>query len=586
MISREEKKIYKEEIKKKLKLKPILPQIETQKVFVPKIQSISKIETNVITIEKQIPEIKLKPVPIKLIPKGVKAVTIKSKEIISKSEIKTIKEEMTKVELKPKVLKIEIKQSEIPEFTKINVIKPSLEIPKVLAKIPKIEKIKPEIKVPKAPIEYMPAITPKPIEGKLVIEAFKESLKEEKTVKELDLEPYSPDIFSLPEGLLDKDSKGSGLFGKISPEGLVCIVVDRTNGFDKLIELLCSILFRIKNKGLPSVWSQGICAETCIEFRRKEDIVIFRNIEKILRNAISSIKNGKISEAKQLIGQLKSLSLEQAFRFLILPAENKKEFKDIVEIIMDPRYEFRYYIRKLYAYTCKELSFNDQELGLIFRGMFGFIKPRPEITFDIGKHCLDLYNRFYERLDLIKNEVERKLLSQRQPKVGQELNQEESWLHYTLKFFVIKHLIDNLKIPEESIDTEKRLGFAIPDVYVDQFKQIAIEIETFYGTIDPYNCKLIPKINEYKDAQFKGELWLVVPNIQALLYVDDLLKLRKDYRHDLNIEIYTLDLTGEGAELIYKEKRQPGLIKLVDLLKLFKDKGLKRSQEFLKISNV
>jgi thiol-disulfide isomerase/thioredoxin len=213
--------------------------------------------------------------------------------------------------------------------------------------------------------------------------------------------------------------------------------------------------------------------------------------------------------------------------------------------------------------------------------MFGFIEPKPTTT-NIGHLCLELDGRFYEMLRSIMDDVKRRLPSQRQPKAGQEMGQEESWLHYMLKFLVVKHLIDNLKVPEEFVETEKDLGFTAPDVYVSKPREIAVEIETFYGSGEPYNVKLAPKLKKYEEAYFKGELWLVVPNIQALLYVDDLLKLRRDYRQKLNVEVYTLDLTGKGAELTYGERRQAGLMRLIDLLKLFKDRGLRRHQNFLK----
>jgi hypothetical protein len=104
-------------------------------------------------------------------------------------------------------------------------------------------------------------------------------------------------------------------------------------------------------------------------------------------------------------------------------------------------------------------------------------------------------------------------------------------------------------------------------------KEIAIEIETMWGTGDPIGAKINPHtVNPYF-GKFKGELWLVIPNLQALLYARELLKLRHDYKKDgLNLEVYITDVTGKGAYYIYKEKREPGLIKLVDVLKFIRRK--------------
>ncbi|MEM4005808.1 MAG: hypothetical protein QXM43_09300, partial [Desulfurococcaceae archaeon] len=209
-----------------------------------------------------------------------------------------------------------------------------------------------------------------------------------------------------------------------------------------------------------------------------------------------------------------------------------------------------------------------------------FLKPLP-YTINIGRQCLELESQFYRRLEEIVNEIKRRLHSQLQPVAGDELGQEESWLHYALKFLVIKHLIDNCGKSEDSIKTEEEI-YRNVRADVSCKENIAIEIETFYGTILPFERKLVPKLKEY--SGFQGQLWLVVPNIQALLYVDDLLKLRRDYRDKgMELEIYTLDLTGNGGVLLYDKQMKPGLVKFVDVLKWLRRNGLGRHQKFLQI---
>lgn len=393
--------------------------------------------------------------------------------------------------------------------------------------------------------------------------------------------PYSPEVFGLPEGLLDVDSEliKGGALSSIRPEGPICIVSDKTRGFDEFVELLCSILYRIKSGGLPSVWTYGSVTETFSAYRSRQDITILEGVRKSLEEVIQKVKSGQsmMEQAQSLSKTFKDLRLERAFRFIVLPAK-AEDFKTIKEILTNPQSDFRYYIPVLHFYKLKELE--DEQFTAILQAMFGFLRPFPH-TINIGRQCLELESQFYRRLEEIVNEIKRRLPSQLQPVAGDELGQEESWLHYALKFLVIKHLIDNCRESVDSIETEEVIyGNVRADVLYN--KMIAVEIETFYGTILPFERKLVPKLKGY--SGFQGQLWLVIPNIQALLYVDDLLKLRKDYRGEgMKLEIYTLDLTGNGGKVLYDKQVEPGLVKFVDVLKWLRRNGLERHQKFLQI---
>lgn len=402
-------------------------------------------------------------------------------------------------------------------------------------------------------------------------------------VAEAEPSPHSPEVFGLPEGLLDEGSEfiKGGALSSVRPEGPICIVADKTLGFDEVVELLCSILYRIKSKGLPRVWTCGSATETLLAYRSRQDVTILEEIRGILKELERAIRERRpyqsiLGEAQRLSKTFKDLKLEQAFRFIVLPVE-AEYLERIKEILTDPQLNFRHYIPTLHIYKLKKLG--DEQLTALLRAMFGFLEPRP-YTINIGQQCMELESEFYRRLEEIMNEVKGRLPSQRQPVAGDELGQEESWLHYALKFLAIKHLMDNCGKPESSIKTEEMIGGVRADVSCEE--TIAIEIETFYGTILPFERKLVPKIKEY--SGFQGQLWFVIPNIQALLYVDDLLKLRRDCRDaGMKLEIYTLDLTGDGGELLYGKRMKPGLIKLVDVLKWLRRNGLGRHQKFLQV---
>jgi len=605
-----------EEIKKKLKSRPALPPMIYESRGAPSLKAQQSIET------KSHPPTPLARVvgerPLTLQPPQLKPLIVRPKALAhgwlkevgggGLSTLRTIQSfKPTSVEFKPKTLEVQVYEDFRPRAVHVQV----KELPKTEISLRPLKQVLPSSEPITTSVINISSLKPPKLTLKRPLQlAFpsiskvEDRVKEEETTehatREQEFEPYSTDVFGIPEGLLDEESRGSGLLAKVSPEGFVCIVVDKERGFDKFIEFLCSILFRIKSKGLPSVWTQRGLAETFFEFEKRGDIEILKDLSKKLMNVLSNIERSGTKGLEDFLNHLKGLRLEKAFRYLILPADKRDEVMKVADVLMNAGAEFRYYIPKLYAYTCRELDLEDWDL--ILQAMFGFVGVEYE-TFtewssksavpsasklllepqDIGRWCLELDRRFYETLDKIKEEVTRRLSSGRQPRSGKELGQEESALHYSLKFLVVKHLIDNLKVSENSIRTEEEVKSIIPDVYVSWPEEIAVEIETFYGTGDPYHVKLIPKVDDYRNAKFKGELWLVVPNIQALLLVDELLKLRKDYKKELDLEVYTLDLTGYGAELTCGERRGPGLVKLVDVLRLFKERGLKRPQKFLKI---
>jgi hypothetical protein len=49
----------------------------------------------------------------------------------------------------------------------------------------------------------------------------------------------------------------------------------------------------------------------------------------------------------------------------------------------------------------------------------------------------------------------------------------------------------------------------------------------------------------------------------------------------LNVEPYLLDITGEGHQMLNGKKTAPGLMKLGSVIKLLRNRGLKREVEWL-----
>ncbi len=362
---------------------------------------------------------------------------------------------------------------------------------------------------------------------------------------------------NLLEWLLDEESRKYGGLGGVGAEGLVCILVDKYRGFHEFVKLLCAKVWRIKSGGLPSVAHRGY-GEELIWHGLEEDVI--------------ELNHGAI-EKESTKEELKSKSLESRMKFLLIPVE-RKDFEKAWQTLTDLKHELEPYLKhaKLLAYRLGEVD--EDLLGRLLKSAFGFVEVDVH-TNKIGHYSLELEGKFYRELEKAIKWVRRNVSAPYQPEPGDEQGQSESWLHWALKHLTYQHLILNEGINEERIKSEVELGIGKrADVYVES-SRIAVEVETMYGTGDPIGAKINPKtVKPYFDSKFNGELWLVVPNLHALMYARELLKLRRDYRkEELTLEIYVADLTGSGAELIYGEKRKPGLVKLVDILKFIK-KGI------------
>jgi len=385
--------------------------------------------------------------------------------------------------------------------------------------------------------------------------------------------------FLIPEELLDKkylndEYYKAGGFSGIPSEGLVCILVDKSRDFHELIKLLCTKIWRIKSKGLPTVTHQDYDKE--LSYHWMEEITEFNEIEKLIKLKDSKDFEEFKEAKKEFIEEIKSKTLEGQLRFLLLPIEENL-FGKAYDLLKDPKFEIERYLQNAKFMTYKLGSVNEDFLSKtnkILTAMFGFVKVRPHSE-SIGENSLELEGEFRKKLEESLAWTKRNVSSFNMPKPGKELTQEESWLHWILKHLVYRHLIKNMKVKEEQIKSEVEVNGVnkIADVYVSEPKEIAIEIETMWGTGDPIEAKISPyTVKPYLD-NFKGELWLVIPNLQALLYARELLKLRHDYKKGgLNLEVYITDVTGEGARCIYKEEREPGLIKLVDVLNFIRRK--------------
>jgi hypothetical protein len=380
--------------------------------------------------------------------------------------------------------------------------------------------------------------------------------------------------------LSDEYHKLGGL-GGVGDEGLICILVDKSRDFHEFIKHICKEMWRIKSKGLPSVSDKGW--EELRWHGLHEDVIELDKAQQMIEDLSKKRANtSAFNEAEDaFIKEVKSRSVEGRLRFLLLPVEGSK-FKESYEILIDPRIRIERYVKysKFFAFKLR-MDLEEELLAKILSAIFGFAKVSLH-SHSIGQYTLELYGEFRQKLDEIITRVRKEVSCVRWPKH----HSEECRLHWALKHLAYAHLLFNERIGEEYIDSEFKVDeIKTVDVYCNNpARKIAFEIETMYGTGDPIGAKInhetiIPYYE--KRWKFDSALWLVIPNLQAFLFIRELLRIRRYYREQgLKLEIYVADVTGEGAKQIYGEKKAPGLIRLIDLLNFIGGKSIDVNSRF------
>jgi hypothetical protein len=187
----------------------------------------------------------------------------------------------------------------------------------------------------------------------------------------------------------------------------------------------------------------------------------------------------------------------------------------------------------------------------------------------------DLFNRyapteFEDYLDDIKTE-ERGLFKrftvenqgQVQGKERDDYETGESPLHYNIKVYIVRYLVQQLRDGGEDIDelqdlerwieTETEREGVIPDVFFSGQRKEAYEVETlFSGGQNPTN-KIDRTINKYdKNGVNIDKIHIVLENFTFLRYLDELSNIQHHYAHRTNeegellIQFETLDLQNGG----------------------------------------
>lgn len=125
----------------------------------------------------------------------------------------------------------------------------------------------------------------------------------------------------------------------------------------------------------------------------------------------------------------------------------------------------------------------------------------------------------------------------------------ESTEHYLLKVLAAYYFVEKEQVDIRDIAVEETIcGHTIPDVYIKS-QNIAIEIETLYGEGLAWPNKLKETIEKYKGCTEISEVWLVLPPMQASMYLKYLVSMAKRLRElkvvGTSVKILTVDLGEE-----------------------------------------
>lgn len=334
----------------------------------------------------------------------------------------------------------------------------------------------------------------------------------------------------------------------VSPERPVVILAEKVEGEDYL-EALKHILreiYRIKVGGLPRP-VVGRKAEEA-EAGRRIHVIDDGETEFLGCFGIANIEDFKTkADPKKFLERVSEL-FSQQFGFLIIHAT--RERLDYMQKILDPVKE---QIPKWCSVKIKNLG-PDEKVDLA-SSAWGFVEPPGVFGATFDKCFLECENLFWKRL-------ERLVRTPKYSWVKESIEDEEgvpgyeSALHYLTKVLIAKYLIEKEGLKAENIQTEEKLPsqepgpIPIPDIF-EKSRNLAIEVETFYGTgMIPWR-KLSRTLEKYKISGYK--LWIVLPNLQMSLYLRGIRSIAKELEERKEpIEFYTFNV--ESGDLFQLEE--------------------------------
>ena len=349
----------------------------------------------------------------------------------------------------------------------------------------------------------------------------------------------------------------------ISNDKPVVILLSKSDDDDygTAVQVFARELFKELAGGLPTgkIWSEhdhGIE----IDLQANNHIQFIDNTNtKYFEPNSSNFKTEKSVNWAHLGNRLQQL-IHQGFGFIIFQIQEEviDDFNEKIEeltgdrkphiIVLHPRFEGS---GKLISSSDGKLVYIENLIEIkkeISKALWGFVNPVNDDRWKNGTAFDNFFSACELKYDEKMKEIGTSSITIKRKKtmlkILVEAGENESNIHYLMKVFVYKYLIEKKNYLNESIETEKKFNGAIPDLKVNG---IVIEIETLFGTGIPIN-KIIRTIKKYSKENV--EVWLVIKNIDVFFYYPHLMQLTENAKdqYNINVKIFTLDL--ENNDLV------------------------------------
>jgi len=379
------------------------------------------------------------------------------------------------------------------------------------------------------------------------------------------------------ENLFDFIIKPSyGRFSELSPDRPIVLLLPKfeDDSYSATLQIICREIFREIVGGFPEARRISEEEKDKFEDLRAENRIEFvdESATKYFKSDLDRFKSARewpnYLDWNKIRNRLNEL-YAQGFGFIIfhVPEDLINDFeKKIKEISGDlepliirvmPKivgnHVFKGFIgMKIDSERAKDIK------RKISSAVWGFVVPRGDEKWERGETFDNFFGAceraFYEKLRKIGESDIKVKGNGKEKRIPVDVivnsGENESRLHFYMKVFVVKYLIEKLGYSKDNIKTEEdaRIDDIIPDIRAG--RDIVIEIETLYGTGRPLS-KITDTIKKYKGKNV--ELWIVVKNFDAVLYYKDLMKRAKSVKEEFGIDVKFFTLDVERLELVSLE---------------------------------
>jgi len=369
---------------------------------------------------------------------------------------------------------------------------------------------------------------------------------------------------------------------------LILLPIFKDEDFSRSLQIICREIFKkFTKKGLPipkfhddvDSMKKYLKGESHIEF-------IKDNVSNVRIFCLKQI-NQKIvvEEEKELANRIEEF-YSRGFGFVIfqIPKDRIADFKKDIEnltsrpeiIVLEPQLiKTVKKEKKIYIDEFEDIERDylhpielKKEIASIF---WGWVEPKEDSKWNSGVTFDDFFcaceREFWKKLDQIFDKTSIKLndeniIIKNDKKI--QFDENAGPVHKGLKILTIKHLIENGKIDWGNIETEKIIqeGNVKADILVKNVEPY--EIETFYGRGDRPDHRIEALIKEYQKKTKLSKLYVVISNLDAILWYKKFSNIKKYFKKMENFDIKFLTADLKNLKLIGIKELESLFIKKVE----------------------